>query len=170
MGYSDIDRMFGEEQEIKLLELFRKCFCPKLKKTAYKYASFDFESEECVVELKSRRCYKDTYPTSMIGCNKIQKMELEKRMCFIVFNHIDGIYFWKYDSQEALKAIEYRKGGRTDRGFSEIKMYCYLDNKYLLKLDTDSYEVAPSCDAETQRKGSENLLETQRKGSENVVF
>ena len=135
MKYTTTDEKFGEEQEKKLLVLFRKTFDSNLRKTTYKYASFDFESETCVIELKSRRCAKDTYPTSMIGCNKIQKMELEKRNCFIVFNHTDGIYFWKYDSNEALKAIEYKNGGRTDRGIDERKLYCFLDNKYLLKLD-----------------------------------
>jgi hypothetical protein len=146
MGYATFDEKFGEAEEKKLEGLFRKVFCPKLKKTTFKYASFDFESEDVVIELKSRRCAKDTYPTSMIGCNKIQKMECEKRMCFIVFNHTDGVYFWKYDSKEALKAIEYRKAGRTDRGFDERKLHCFIDNKYLLKIDEDSLlheEVTP---------------------------
>ena len=157
MGYSTFDDEFGQKEEIRLLELFRKVFDSNLKKTTYKYAPFDFESEHYVIELKSRRCAKDTYPTSMVNCNKIRKMELEKRLCFIVFNYTDGVYFWKYDSKEALKAIEYKKGGRTDRGFDETKMYCFIDNKYLLKIVEPIEEkggVEPTdCFSKSKEKG-----------------
>lgn len=90
---------FGIDNEDKLIILFNDFFNCKFCK-GDKYSTYDFYSDEKILELKSRRCNKDKYDTTFINYNKIKNIgkykELNKVIYFI-FNYIDGIYYIKYD-------------------------------------------------------------------------
>jgi hypothetical protein len=42
---------------------------------------------------------------------------------YFVFAFTDGLYYYKYNPDDILN---YRKGGRVDRGYKEIKEYAYI--------------------------------------------
>jgi hypothetical protein len=116
------DLTFGLTQEDVLLDVIQKKFDIDLAKTK-RNCTFDYESKKVLVELKTRRVKKDQYPDSMIGLNKIELASTSDREVYFVFQFTDGLYYWKYNKEDKL---EYRGGGRCDRGKNEFKDYCYI--------------------------------------------
>jgi len=124
------DFKFGREQEKNYLPLFREKFCDKLKPTKRNFV-FDFESENCYVELKSRKSEIGLYPTAMLGKNKLDFAETCDKPVYFCFSFTDGIYYWKFDKEEIGKNIAIRKGGRCDRGKPEWKDYAFINTSIL---------------------------------------
>ena len=87
-----------------------------------------------VVEVKSRTNKKMTYPTTIVGYNKILKGldYIDKGyIVLFVFEFIDGIFYYPLETNHNL---EIRLGGRTDRGRREIKDYAYIPINKLIEL------------------------------------
>jgi hypothetical protein len=116
------DFIFGLAQEDVLLEVIKKKFGNDIIKTKER-SIFDYESDNVLVELKSRRVKKDTYPDTMIGINKIDFASKSDKEVYFAFQFTDNLYYWKYDKDELLN---FRGGGRSDRGKNEYKPYCYI--------------------------------------------
>ena len=126
------DESYGLTKEQELFSKLKEMHGDTLKKTIGKYNPFDFENEDTLIELKSRRNTKDKYPDTMVSLSKVKKAEGEKRNVYFYFNFTDGLYRWKYDSEE-LKNFRYGQGGRNDRGRCEINNYCYIPVNILAK-------------------------------------
>lgn len=130
----DRDYNFGIQEEEKLIEVFRerfdKCLC-KTNSTAI----IDFISPKTYLELKSRNCNHNKFNDIMIGENKIQFALKTKRDVIFAFNFLDGIYFYKFNKEDiSNNKINFRLGGRTDRGRDEIKRYAYISRDLLEKI------------------------------------
>jgi len=118
-----------------------------LNKDSNRYALFDFWSQDCIAELKSRNNYYNTYPTTMVGMNKIDYAEkllydisesvLVPPTVIFLFLFKDGLYKWE------MKPEQYTidKGVRNDRGAYESKSHAFIDIKYLelITKDINSY-------------------------------
>ena len=138
-----IDENYGEQAEKKAIIILQQHFNFPLIKLDY-YNAFDFYNEkECVyIELKSRRCQINTYESTMVGMNKINKAKILTRknnnvyFCFY-FTKTDysecDLYFWKFNLTDYDKC-EFKTGGRIDRGKNEIKKYCYIPISLLTKI------------------------------------
>ena len=122
---ADMDFGFSEEDTIKPLldEHFGE-----LKKLD-KYNPFDFENEEYIIEVKSRRIPHNKYNSLMFNYSKIEKLDTydTDKTAIFVFNCEDGIYYWEYDSSQ----FTIGRGGRCDRGCNEYSQMAYVDIKYL---------------------------------------
>ena len=59
-----------------------------------KYNPFDFENDEYLIELKSRRIKHNKYPTTMINLSKLLRTNDSTKQRIIVFNYTDGLYKW----------------------------------------------------------------------------
>jgi hypothetical protein len=95
-----------------------------LSHTTNKFEKFDFIGDNKYIELKTRTVEKDKYPDTMIGLNKIEYARLNSdKEFYFVFAFTDGLYYWKYNTDDQLN---YRSGGRFDRGCKEIKQYAYI--------------------------------------------
>ena len=125
------DFKFGLEQEDAQFDLIKQLDCD-LVKTSVR-SIFDYESKNSLVELKSRNnCY-NKYPTTMVGYNKIEYAhKFPDKTIYFCFKFTDGLYYYKYNKDDNL---EFNLGGRRDRGRDEIKDYCYIPIKYLVKLE-----------------------------------
>ena len=125
------DMLLGLDGERSVIEILRQKMDPYMV-TCSQFNLFDFESFNCLYELKTRRCNYDTYKDTMIGMNKIQYAQnhLEKDI-FFIFNYKDGLYYWKFN---IIQPLNYRYGGRTDRGNNECKEYAFIPISYLTKL------------------------------------
>ncbi len=124
-----IDAVYGRHKELEVRPMLTDIYNQKFKDYSEdKYATFDFISEDqnMILELKSRRCKSNTYPTTIVGLNKIEKAkELVKKdkVVKFLFNFTDGLYEWC-----DLDNYSVAKGGRTDLiGKRGWKNYCHIN-------------------------------------------
>ena len=87
-----------------------------------KYNPFDYENDDYLIELKSRRINHNKYPTAMVNLSKILKTNNSNKQRVIVFNYMDGLYKWIVDDNYNAGI-----GGRNDRGLSEYSEMAYID-------------------------------------------
>jgi len=125
------DYNFGITQEKTLLPTLQKKFGETLSRATNKYCRYDFHNDSCLIELKSRRCKSTTYPTTMIGENKLQMAKRQEKDVYFCFGFTDGLFYHKYNPE-----TEYhiQSGGRWDRGKSEISNYVYIPIEQLIKV------------------------------------
>jgi hypothetical protein len=129
------DIEFGLSKEIENLEIIKNMFDCGLKKISDNYYCFDFTSDSCYVELKSRRCNHTQYKDTMIGKNKLDYASKSGKPVYFVFGFNDGLYYWKYNSEDLTNGnVEIRDGGRKDRGCDEIKKYGFIKTEILKKV------------------------------------
>ena len=75
-GTKDIE--FGTKSEMNIVSELRILFNDDtITKTINKYDLFDFIGENKFIELKTRRCKSNTYPTSIIELNKFDNLDVE---------------------------------------------------------------------------------------------
>ena len=115
------DLSFGDRHE-KNCQPIIETITGKLNKTA-PFHSYDFYNDTYFVELKSRRCNKNTYPTTMVGYNKIKKATDPTKTYLFCFKFYDGLFYHIYNPKVI---YEIKKGGRWDRNCLEISDYLYI--------------------------------------------
>ena len=137
----EIDKNYGDACENKAIVKLQLFFDNKLIKLDY-YNPFDFYNEkDLYIELKARRCQINTYESTMVGMNKINKAKILTRknnnvyFCFY-FTKTDytecDLYFWRFNLLD-FDNCQCKTGGRIDRGY-EIKKYCYIPVSLLTKI------------------------------------
>ena len=121
------DYTLGIQNETKCLDLFEYYFEENFAKTPTMH-SFDFVSPERYVEVKSRTCLKQTYPTTMIGYDKILEAKKSKKPVHFAFLFRDG---WLWEIEYNDKVFEefdvqmFQRDDRVDK--TDVrKQYCYI--------------------------------------------
>ena len=138
-----IDTDYGEIAKKKAIIQLQNFSKITLIKLDY-YNTFDFYNEEqqLYIELKSRHCQVNTYTSTMIGMNKLNKAKiLSRKKCniysFFYFTNTNysecDLYYYKFNIDE-LDQLIYKSGGRIDRGKNEIKKYAYIPITLLIKI------------------------------------
>jgi hypothetical protein len=126
--YKDLKLCYQTEQ--KVFDILVKEY-PNTKYTK-EYHPYDFIADSTFFEVKSRRCRSTTYPDTMIGYNKIEYARLHPENNYVfLFDFIDGLYKHDFDPTRKYKTAE---GGRTDRGYHEIKQYAYIPIEDLIQI------------------------------------
>ena len=130
------DYNFGIESEKDLLSKLQIQFDSDLKLSSSNYSLFDFESNSTYVELKSRRCTKTYYPSTIVGMNKINRALDLKRVdinikIYFVFKFIDYICYWEFDEVEMIK-LNQSKITRKDRHKIETAQYIQIPINLLI--------------------------------------
>ena len=126
----DLD--FGLNAEIDIKDKLEERFGVLRPKKA-KNDPFDFDGDNLVIELKSRRINHNRYDTLFFGKNKYDKgcqYQMEGLRVYYVFNCLDGIYYWEQNGDECF----HKSGGRFDRGRPEVQMLTNVPTKYLKPL------------------------------------
>ena len=121
------DIQFGVDNELQLKPILEKHFATTLTKTTDKYCPWDFDDLNGVkYEIKTRRCYSFTYPTTIIGKDKLRNNTI------FVFAFTDGAYFIRYDSALfdtfSQKDISYNRGSQ---GKISPKLHIEIPIRYL---------------------------------------
>ena len=138
MHYYKQSEEMGQRNEIQCLPFIKAHLGMELTSTD-KFNTFDFVSVEkkVLVELKSRTCKKDKYPTTMIGINKVLKSQDLVRKgweIYYYFKFTDGLYYIKYSN-----SLQYSvdKGFRNDRPetLRNPMSYAYINVNLLTKVD-----------------------------------
>jgi len=104
---------------------------PTLKQTKKVFSTFDYNSDNIIIELKKRNFDSNKYPDLMIGLNKIEKAKKAKKDIYFVMDMEDGLFSYKFSIDDELN---YRSGGRRDRKVNEFKPYCYIPMKLFNKI------------------------------------
>jgi hypothetical protein len=121
---------FGLKGELACNDLICEQF--KVKKNISRWATFDFESDECLVELKTRRIKSTQYKDVMMNAPKIDKArETDKKVIF-VYNFLDGLYYWEFDKSVVLRQD---LNGRSDRGIYEEQIMYYIPINLMKKMN-----------------------------------
>lgn len=135
-GQKQKDLAFGLKKEIEVLEIVKGYFSADLKKCADESFVFDYECPSCYVELKSRRVGVYAYSDTMVGKNKLDYAGRINRPVYFVFSFTNGLYYWKYNTLDLTNGnVQFRTGGRYDRGKPEIKDYAYINTRILIKIE-----------------------------------
>ena len=121
----------GKMTEDEHFEFLKEYFNePKLKQNK-RFSTFDFNSDNITIELKKRNFESTKYKDLMIGLNKIEKAQKANKDIYFVMILDDGIFSYKYSKDDTLN---YRSGGRGDRGYNEFKKYAYIPIDYFMKI------------------------------------
>jgi hypothetical protein len=124
---SDIKRkdlQFGFQREDDLFSKMKDKYGENICKTQAG-CRVDYESEDVLVELKSRRNKYRTYPTTMISKGKIDYMLNSDKQSFCAFSFTDGLYDIEI-TPDIISKFELKQGGRWDRGRAELNQYYYI--------------------------------------------
>lgn len=112
--YKDV--LNGEINELKYKKEIETIIDYNLESTD-RFHTFDFinKDEKILVELKCRNCFKNQYPTTMIGMNKVEKSKIKLKdgyKIYYFFHFKDGLFYIEYNNE--LK-YEIKDGFRYDR-------------------------------------------------------
>jgi hypothetical protein len=125
------DCEFGNIKEQEILPVMKTFFNDDSISKLDKNNIFDFKGDNKYIELKSRHNILTKYPTTMVGYNKILKASQLNEDVYFFFCFDDCLCYWKFKKDYE---FEIRKGGRRDRGISEIKDYVYIPINDLIKV------------------------------------
>ena len=95
------DLAFGLPKEDPVIKTLSSYFTEDIKKAEYKYSPYDASSETTKYEIKSRRNRYSQYPTTIIPCDKCERIKGD-RLVF-VFNFTDGLYYIVYNKEQFAK-------------------------------------------------------------------
>ena len=130
--FKDEDLKFGFQQEDTLLPKICNKYGDDIFKTE-QMCRWDYESETVLIELKSRRIKKNTYPTTMIGKVKVDLMLEKGKRVIAIFKFTDGVYEIEITADNICKFLT-QVGGRSDRGVDERDLYYYIPIEILSPL------------------------------------
>lgn len=137
MSQKKKDLALGAKSEEAVMPILEKYLNLKLEKTDY-YDTFDFIGEDIYIELKARTNKRRSYPTTMIGKNKIDEgLELLKKnkKVILAFKFINGLFIYELKEDSLTNGdMSISNGGRRDRGRDEIKKYAYIDVEKLTRI------------------------------------
>lgn len=134
----NVDLNYGLNKETELISLLQTVF-PNIEKTKEIYCKHDFESDDVIIELKSRRVRKGAYVDTMIGADKIIHLLNHKKDGYAVFNFTDGLYYFKI-TNDSINDCRFSIGGRSDRGCDESNDYCFIPTNMLNEVKPESTE------------------------------
>jgi hypothetical protein len=129
------DLEFGLNKEKEILNLINKYFKRDIHKTIDKFCKYDFYDNRYNYELKSRRCSSNTYDTTLIPFDKLQK-----RIIFL-FLFTDGLYYIKYKKEKfnEFEIKEFVRNKRNDKNDIK-KKYVFIPVNKLTKIELSEDE------------------------------
>jgi len=124
------DIEFGTNNEQKLLNTIQTFFNDDtIIKIETKYSPFDYIGNNCLIELKSRRCNSSTYPTTIIGINKFNQIDPNIKY-ILIFSFTDIVLYIEYE-EELFNTFSIKTVSRRDRGRVESAKYYHIPIKNL---------------------------------------
>ena len=130
------DTSISEKNELSVKPILETFFKTKLNLTD-KFDIVDYIGDKIQIELKCRNNKKDTYPTTMLGQNKINHLLKISDNGYVVFKFTDGLYYYQITPENLKFCKQCHQGGRSDRKKNEYKKnaYCYIPVNLLEKIE-----------------------------------
>ena len=124
------DVEFGTRSELELFDSIKQKFNDITITKLTRFDPFDFIGDNKLIEVKTRKNRSDTYPTTMIGMNKIEYCKNSERDIYFIFKFTDKIIYCRYNEVD-FNNFEIKEMGRSDRGIKESSLYCLIPIEYL---------------------------------------
>ncbi len=123
---------YGLAKQAELFDTINTFFGGDLKETTYKYAKYDFYSDNCIYELKSRKCKLEDYKETLLPFSKIIK---GKNKQIFIFNFENGLYYIEYSKElfDTFDVRPFKRNSLFDKDFTE-KPYIYIPTNKLSKI------------------------------------
>jgi len=123
------DYIFGTNNEVEFIDILKSKFGDDIIQVENKNCTYDYENDEYIFELKSRRNEKLKYATKMIGYNKIKSYKKLNKKVVLCFKFTDCNCYYEYDENDK---FEVKRGGRKDRGRYEYTDYLFIPVEKLI--------------------------------------
>lgn len=127
------DLAFGLPKEDPVIKTLSSYFTEDIKKAEYKYSPYDAFSETTKYEIKSRRNRYAQYPTTIIPCDKCERIKGD-RLVF-VFNFTDGLYYIVYDKEQFAKYEVKEVEAVRQGGIRTLKPHYFIPIKDLTRIN-----------------------------------
>ena len=125
MGFYPEDNKRGLIAQTALLPIIRAFFNKDINEIPNKLSPFDYECSKYYYELKTRTNTLKKYPTTMIGCNKIEG----NKKTILIFQYTDCLCYIKYN-KELFDTFEIKKFDRNMKS-SNKSDYIYIPIEHL---------------------------------------
>lgn len=123
----EFDYIWGEEQQVKIYKYLMNKWGEDLIPQS-RFSKYDFVSPEINMEVKSRKCSVNKYPTTLLTGNKID--DLSKKNIFVfnfvydMVNDLSEIFYIEYD-EEKFNNYKKQNFSRANKKWDE-KLYYYI--------------------------------------------
>ena len=140
------DRAVGKASEKTNYDLIKQ-IDSALTPTPDRFNLFDFESPASRVELKTRNVCWRTYPTIVVGTNKVKVAENDtsERVYYFAYSFLDGLYYIKYN-KELFSKFKKGKMQREDRGETYSNEVLHIPTEKLIRIyprnENGSYTIS----------------------------
>jgi hypothetical protein len=130
------DREMGNKNEIIISDFIKKWFTKnsfKRDNTGWGVIDYVDDLGKMVIELKSRRIKKNTFPTIIIGKNKYNEVLRYMKKGYkgyFLFKFTDRLSIYEVP-QKLQKDVYFKQGGTNKRGYNEYSECMYIPIKYL---------------------------------------
>ena len=130
----DEDRAVGKASEKTNYDLIKQ-IDSALTPTPDRFNLFDYESPASRVELKTRNVCWRTYPTIVVGTNKVKVAENDTsdRNYYFAYSFNDGLYYIKYN-KELFSKFKKGKMNRADRGETIVNEVLHIPTEKLIRI------------------------------------
>lgn len=127
------DFITGLKEEVTVLNKL-KIVDPTIYQTN-STAIVDFISDKYIYELKKRNCKKTTYPTTIIGYNKLLYADKQDKPFILLFSFTDGLYYCVYNSDLKYNVKKFVRHSRSDY-IDKRSDYVFIDVDQLKPFST----------------------------------
>ena len=129
MATQSADLAFGTRNEDVIKNQIENIVgTPLIKQGGYSIMDYTNDIKTIYVELKTRRINHDSYPTAIIGANKVEFCSDPSKNYYFVFCYSDGIYYIKYNDSlfnTFQRSDHYYRGERSDC-FNSVQSVYYI--------------------------------------------
>jgi len=116
-------------KEIKFLPIIKNYFKLENLKMTSQYHRFDYENEDTLIELKTRKIRHNIFPTLMFSNDKIKYGLLQNKKMIFIFEYSDITLYIKYDKELFKKYVVKYINNRSDRGIMEYMNTIFIPLK-----------------------------------------
>jgi hypothetical protein len=106
-------------KEIKFLPIIKNYFKLDNLIMTSQYHRFDYEDENTLIELKTRKIRHNIFPTLMFSNDKIKYGLLQNKKMIFIFEYSDITLYIKYDKELFKNYVVKYINNRSDRGIME---------------------------------------------------
>jgi hypothetical protein len=116
-------------KEIKFLPIIKNYFKLENLKMTSQYHRFDYQNEDTLIELKTRKIRHNIFPTLMFSNDKIKYGLLQNKKMIFIFEYSDITLYIKYDKELFKKYVVKYINNRSDRGIMEYMNTIFIPLK-----------------------------------------
>tara|TARA_R110000824_G_scaffold41328_2_gene123022 strand:- start:55 stop:462 length:408 start_codon:yes stop_codon:yes gene_type:complete len=113
------DYAFGNNGEKEVWNYVNKYLNIAACPSSYKWAKFDMEDENNLIEIKTRRASINSFPNFWFNASKLSFNEGKNKHIWVCYNLTDGVYIFDFSKHQDNLILRKNLTTRRDRGKAE---------------------------------------------------